>query len=145
MATQGSPLPFAAREPAGSTYWATMKEYPGTVAIGFAILVVLIVVAVAHLRGGGGATTHLRPQAAAPARGPGAAATGQTAAGPPGAPRGWDPAASAEAEALAIVGGLPHRGYAEGRLGEAVGSAYDSSLGLSDEQLAGLMHQGGAP
>ena len=66
--------------------------------------------------------------------------------GPP-APcgRGWDPAASAEAEALATVGALQHESYGEGRLQGAVDAAFDSSHGLSDDQLATLMHQGGAP
>lgn len=59
--------------------------------------------------------------------------------------RGWDPAASAEAEALATVGALQHESYGEGRLQGAIDAAYDSSHGLSDDQLAALMHQGGAP
>jgi cbb3-type cytochrome oxidase subunit 3 len=58
---------------------------------------------------------------------------------------GWDPAASAEAEALATVGSLQHEPYGERRLSRAVNAAYDASLGLSDEQLASLMHQGGTP
>jgi hypothetical protein len=52
----------------------------------------------------------------------------------PGCGAGWDPAASAEAEALATVGGL-----------QPGSSGYDSSVGLSDDQLVTLMHQGGAP
>ncbi len=59
--------------------------------------------------------------------------------------RGWDPAASAEAQALATVGSLAHGSYGERRLMGAVDGAFDSNLGLSDEQLSCLMHQGGAP
>jgi len=59
--------------------------------------------------------------------------------------RGWDPAASAEAEALATVGSLPHRSYGEGRLDSAVDAAFDSGHGLSDDQLTTLMHEGGTP
>jgi hypothetical protein len=59
---------------------------------------------------------------------------------------GWDPAAQAEAEALATVGGLqPDAVYGERRLQRAVGGAFDSSLGLSDDQLTTLMHQGETP
>jgi hypothetical protein len=58
----------------------------------------------------------------------------------------WDPAAQAEAEALATVGGLqPDAVYGERRLQRAIGGAFDSSLGLSDDQLTTLMHQGGTP
>jgi hypothetical protein len=58
---------------------------------------------------------------------------------------GWDPAASAEAEALATIGSLQHDSYGEPRLQNAINAAYDSSVGLSDEQLSTLMHQGGTP
>jgi hypothetical protein len=61
--------------------------------------------------------------------------------------RGWDPAASAEAQALATVGALPHDGYAESKLQGAVDGAFDTSPGpstLNDEQLTALMHNGGA-
>lgn len=58
---------------------------------------------------------------------------------------GWDPAASAEAEALATVGALPHDSYGERRLQRAVNAAYDANIGLSDDQLNALMHQGGTP
>jgi hypothetical protein len=68
---------------------------------------------------------------------------------PPGPPQvcgvGWDPAASAEAEALATIGSLQHDSYGEPRLQNAINAAYDSSVGLSDEQLSTLMHQGGTP
>jgi hypothetical protein len=54
--------------------------------------------------------------------------------------RGWDPAASAEAEALATVGSLQHDSYGEGKLQRAINAAYDANTGLSDAQLEGLMH-----
>jgi hypothetical protein len=57
----------------------------------------------------------------------------------------WDPAATAEAEALATVGSLQHESYGERRLQRAISAAYDSNVGLSDEQLSNLMHQGGTP
>ena len=61
--------------------------------------------------------------------------------------RGWDPAASAEAQALATTGALPHDSYAEAKLQGAVDGAFDtnSGSGLNDEQLTQLMHQGGTP
>ncbi len=58
---------------------------------------------------------------------------------------GWDPAASAEAQALATVGSLQHDSYGERRLQTAVDGAYDSNVGLSDRDLEALMHQGGTP
>jgi hypothetical protein len=58
---------------------------------------------------------------------------------------GWDPAASAEAEALATVGSLQHDSYGEGKLQRAINAAYDSSAGMSDAQLEAVMHQGGTP
>jgi hypothetical protein len=58
--------------------------------------------------------------------------------------RGWDPAASAEAQALATVGALPHDGYAESKLQGAVDGAFDSGASLNDEQLTALMHSGDA-
>jgi hypothetical protein len=59
--------------------------------------------------------------------------------------RGWDPAASAEAQALATTGALQHDSYGEGNLQGAIDGAYDSGVGLNDDQLVQLMHQGGAP
>jgi hypothetical protein len=59
--------------------------------------------------------------------------------------RGWDPAASAEAEALATVGSLQHDSYGEGKLQRAINAAYDANTDLSDSQLEAVMHQGGAP
>ncbi len=59
--------------------------------------------------------------------------------------KGWDPAASAEAEALATVGALEHDSYGEKKLQRAVDAAYDSNVGLSDEQLSAVMHEGGTP
>ena len=58
---------------------------------------------------------------------------------------GWDPAATAEAEALATVGALQHQAFAEKKLQRGINAAYDSNTGLSDTQLETLMHQGGAP
>ena len=58
---------------------------------------------------------------------------------------GWDPAASAEAQALATVGSLQHDSYGESRLQGAINAAYDSNVGLTDAQLQELMHQGGTP
>ena len=49
----------------------------------------------------------------------------------------WDPAASAEAEALATVGALQHDSYGEQSL--------QSAIDLNDDHLAQLMHQGGTP
>ncbi len=57
----------------------------------------------------------------------------------------WDPAASAEAEALATAGGLPQENYAACRLQKAVDTAYDTGYGLTDDQLSVLMHDGGTP
>ena len=59
--------------------------------------------------------------------------------------RGWNPAATAEAQALATVGALQHDSYGERKLQKAINAAFDSDLGLSDDQLATLMHQGGTP
>jgi len=59
--------------------------------------------------------------------------------------RGWDPAATAEAQALATVGSLQHDSYGEKKLQGAINAAYDGNVGLSDDQLAALMHQGGTP
>jgi hypothetical protein len=58
---------------------------------------------------------------------------------------GWDPAASAETAALATTGSFQHEPVGERRLQRAINAAFDPALGLSDEQLTTLMHQGGAP
>jgi hypothetical protein len=59
----------------------------------------------------------------------------------------WDPAASAEAQALATAGALSLDAYGESALQQAQdgGYPYPSSIGLSDHQLKGLMHKGSAP
>ena len=56
----------------------------------------------------------------------------------------WDPAATAEAQALATVGSFQHDSYGDRALQGAINKAYDVD-GLTDEQLAQMMHQGGAP
>ena len=58
--------------------------------------------------------------------------------------KGWDPAATAEAQALATVGSLQHDNYGERKLQGAINAAYDSSVGLSDAQLTNLMNGGDA-
>jgi hypothetical protein len=58
---------------------------------------------------------------------------------------GWDPAATAEAEALATVGSLEQDGYGEASLQKAIALAYDGTAGFTDTQLSALMHNGGAP
>lgn len=57
----------------------------------------------------------------------------------------WDPAATAEAQALAQVQALPPDNYGERLLQNAVNLAYDANPGdgLSDAQLEGLMYNGG--
>ena len=67
------------------------------------------------------------------------------ATGPAQACGGWSPAASVEATALATVGGIKHAPQADRKLQRAVNAAYDTTDGLSDEQLERLMHQGGTP
>jgi hypothetical protein len=57
----------------------------------------------------------------------------------------WDSAASAEASALASIGGLDVGTQGERQLQHAGSAAFDSNVGLSDDQLTTLMHQGGAP
>jgi hypothetical protein len=56
----------------------------------------------------------------------------------------WDPAASAEAQALATIGSLKHSPHATRRLQGSVDAAFDCS-GMSDCELSQVMHQGGAP
>jgi hypothetical protein len=53
----------------------------------------------------------------------------------------WDPAATAEAQALATVGSFQH---GECKLQNAINAAYDSNVGLTDDQLAQVM-AGGTP
>jgi hypothetical protein len=56
----------------------------------------------------------------------------------------WDPAATAEAQALATVGSFQHDGYGERKLQNAINAAYDSNVGITDDQLAQVM-AGGTP
>jgi hypothetical protein len=56
----------------------------------------------------------------------------------------WDPAATAEAQALATVGSFQHDSYGERKLQNAINAAFDSNVGLTDDQLAQVM-AGGAP
>ena len=56
----------------------------------------------------------------------------------------WDPAATAEAQALATVGSFQHDAYGERKLQNAINAAYDSNVGLTDDQLAQVM-AGGTP
>ena len=56
----------------------------------------------------------------------------------------WDPAATAEAQALATVGSFQHNSWGERKLQSAIDAAYDSNVGLTDDQLAQAM-AGGAP
>lgn len=58
---------------------------------------------------------------------------------------GWNPAATVEAAALATVGGLKHEPRADRKLQQAINTAYNSTDGLTDDQLERLMHQGGTP
>lgn len=48
----------------------------------------------------------------------------------------WDPAATAEAQALAQASSLQHDNYGERRLQRSISGAYDTSVGLTDSQLA---------
>jgi len=57
----------------------------------------------------------------------------------------WDPAASAEAQALATVGSLQHDSHGERKLQSAINVAYDGNVGISNAELQELMHQGGTP
>lgn len=58
----------------------------------------------------------------------------------------WDPAASAEAMALATEGVYPHRTFAPHKFQRAVDAAMDSEqTALSDADLMHAMHHGGAP
>jgi hypothetical protein len=81
----------------------------------------------------GSMMTWCKPGSALP--GPATVCTGST----------WDPAAEAEAQALGTVGSFQHDSYGEAKLQHAINEAYDANVGLSDEQLATLMQQGGAP
>jgi hypothetical protein len=107
----------------GSYFQSSIGHYPGTAAIILAVLVVLVLILSFTL-------SHYKSKCKG-----GFAACG----------RGWDPAASAEAEALATVGSLQHESYGEKKLQGAINAAYDSNVGLSDDQLASLMLHGGAP
>lgn len=62
-----------------------------------------------------------------------------------GCGRPWDPAAIAEAQALATVGSYQHDSYGEAALQSVINQAYDSDRGISDDQLSTLMQHGGMP
>lgn len=116
----------------------TICAHPGATAAVMGVLLILIIVlvfAVAHYKAAASKDTFAAGAAAPfPQVGP-AQLCG----------RGWDPAASAEAQALATAGGLPHRGYAEPALRVAIDGAFDTkSSSLNDEQLTALMHNGDA-
>ena len=57
----------------------------------------------------------------------------------------WDPAASAEAQALATVGSYQHDQYGERSLQHAINAAYDRNVPLNEVQLNEFLHQGGSP
>jgi len=57
----------------------------------------------------------------------------------------WDPAAAAEAEALAAVGSYQHDHYGERSLQHAINAAYDRNVPLNEVQLNEFLHQGGSP
>jgi len=57
----------------------------------------------------------------------------------------WDPAAAAEAEALATVGSYQHDHYGERSLQHAINAAYDRNVPLNEVQLNEFLHQGGSP
>jgi hypothetical protein len=141
---------------------SSIGKHPGATAIAMAVLLVLIVV-LSVMVGGARAKcskSGFEGMASSPC-GPGE--TPVTYKNPdgttltycrssdvlPGPPTvcgvGWDPAASAEAQALATVGSLQHDSYGERRLQRAVDGAFDSNVGLSDRDLEALMHQGGTP
>lgn len=62
-----------------------------------------------------------------------------------GCGRPWDPAAIAEAQALATVGSYQHDSYGEAALQNVINEAYDGDRGISDDQLTTLMQNGGMP
>ena len=57
----------------------------------------------------------------------------------------WNPAASAEAQALATVGSFQHDHYGEKNLQHAINAAYDRNVPLNEVQLNEFLHQGGSP
>jgi len=57
----------------------------------------------------------------------------------------WDPAARAEAQALATVGSYQHDHYGEKSLQHAINAAYDRNVPLNEVQLNEFLHQGGSP
>jgi hypothetical protein len=58
---------------------------------------------------------------------------------------GWDPAASAEAEALATVGSLQQDGYGGAALQNAIAAAEDGNVSFANTQLANSVRYGGMP
>ena len=137
--------------PSGKSYMqSTIGSHPGSAAIVVAVLVVLILVlsyALVHYKGK--CKKGFEGLATDGAAAGGSADSGAPAPFPQVGPRaacgvGWDPAASAEAQALASAGSLQHDSYGEGGLQTAIDGAYDSSAGLDDAQLSALMQDGGA-
>ena len=57
----------------------------------------------------------------------------------------WDPAASAEAEALATVGSLQQDGYGDAALQNAIDAAEDGNVSFANTQLANSVRYGGMP
>ncbi len=57
----------------------------------------------------------------------------------------WDPAAAAEAQALATAGSFQHDNYGERSLQHAINAAYDRNVPLNEVQLNEFLHQGGSP
>ena len=61
----------------------------------------------------------------------------------------WDPAATAEAQALATVGTYTADNYGELALQDAINGAFDTGSSgsgvLSDDQLNQVLHTGGSP
>lgn len=55
---------------------------------------------------------------------------------------GWDPAATAEAQALAQASSLQHDSHGERRLQRSINATYDTSAGLAGPQLAYAAHVG---
>lgn len=57
----------------------------------------------------------------------------------------WALGAQMEAAALGTVGSFPHTHWGEGNLRSAVDAAADGTVGMSDDDLADVMHHGGSP
>jgi hypothetical protein len=54
----------------------------------------------------------------------------------------WDPAAAAEAQALATAGSYDHDSYGEAGLQKAIDGAYSQKSGIPTNQVLNLMQQG---